>query len=1099
MSILPLNIWLKFDNLLIFFLIFEAKYYNKNKFFQPLTKKYMKKNLLMTFLLAFFTLTSLVAQDRKITGKVTSAEDGSGLPGVTVSIKGTGKGTQTNVDGVYSVSVSGSATLVFSFVGLNSQSVSVGNQSVINVALTTDARQLSEVVVTGTGTAIDKRSTAIDVQAITAKNLPSVPTASIDQALIGKIAGAQISSANGMPGQPVNIVLRGINTINRGTSPMILLDGVELGSTDLNSIDLNIIERVEVIQGAAAATIYGAQGANGVIQLFSKKGKAGKVSIDINSSYVNSTPLNVGNLSKADKHGFITNSNNEVIGGSGQPLALDPVYGSYGENVILASTDPATNINKAYDKNLKYYDHFKMFFVPTTSINNSVAISGGSDKSDFSLAISNSDNEGPFKNVGGLNRTNLTANLGFELAKGLKLRSITQLVNTKNTINDGTGRSIIFSVFNSRPFVDYDFKDKDGNYPGYFGDAVGVNGYNPNAVNYYTKTDTRRIDINQSLNLNYEINKFLSLDAKYGLNYQTDKTRYDYLNQTGNKNIMDQQYWYYNYNGNDATGEINNYEYTSTFQNFIGSAFLKSDFKEDFGINLPIKTSTQLSFDYRNKETTSYVSYGIGLPNYIPYNTSQAASTYVARDYREPFITYGYLVNQRLDYGTFGGVSGGFRTDYSSAFGAASTPQTFPRGDAYVRLSEFGFLKNSSISNTLEDFKLRAAYGEAGIQPRPFDRYITLNTGVIGSGSAFFFPLTQSNPNLNVEISKELEIGTDIGLNLGKSTAWLNNVNLSATYWKRSTDNAIFNVDAIPSSGIGTVKDNAFSLASNGIQASLNAQIFKDADWTWNFTMNFGKQSSEITAVRGGAEVVVTSAAGSVGYVLRAGEKIGQLYGFYGINSLDAKLPDGTIAIPEADRSKYTLASNGWVVNKATKAPYFSPKRYSLGDPNPDFNASFITDLSYKGIITFNMQVDLVQGAGIYNQTKGWMYRDGIHSDYAKPFTIDGQTGAWSAFYRGVYAAQSFNGTKNYFYEDGSFARLRNLSVGVDLVRAFGVKGFRKLQLVASGRNLFTLTNYSGMDPEIASGSNNSAWDRGIDHNTMPNLRAYQVQLNIGF
>ncbi|MFL0205899.1 SusC/RagA family TonB-linked outer membrane protein [Aquirufa sp. 2-AUSEE-184A6] len=1059
----------------------------------------MKKNLLMTFLLTMLSVATIFAQDKKVTGKVTSAEDGSGLPGVTVQIKGTGKGTQSDMNGNYSLSVPSSATLVYSFVGLNSKSIAVGNQTVIDVKLSTDSRQLSEVVVTGTGTAIDKRSTAIDVQAITAKNLPSVPSASVDQALIGKIAGAQISSANGMPGQPVNIVLRGINTINRGTSPMILLDGVELGATDLNSIDLNIIEKVEVIQGAAAATIYGAQGANGVIQLFSKKGKAGKVTIDINSSVINSTPLNVGNLSKANKHGFKTNANNEVIGGSGNPLALDPVYGAYGENVILASTDPTTNINKAYDRNLKYYDHFAMFFVPTTNYNNSVAISGGSDKSDFSLSLSNSDNAGPFKNVGGLNRTNLTANLGFELAKGLKLRSITQLVHTKNTINDGTGRSIIFSVFNSRPFVDYDFKDADGNFPGYFGDAVGVNGYNPNAVNYYTTTDGKRIDISQSMNLNYEINKFVSLDAKYGLNYQTDRTKYTYLNQTGNKNIMDQQYWYYNYNGNDATGEINNYESTSSFQNLIGSAFIKTDFIQDFGINIPLRTSTQLSFDYRNRENTSYVSYGIGLPNYTPYNTSQAASTYVARDYREPFITYGYLVNQRFDYGTLGGFSGGFRTDYSSAFGAASTPQTFPRGDAYFRISELGIFKNSAISTTLEDFKIRAAYGEAGIQPRPFDRYITLNTGVIGAGNAFYFPLTQSNPNLNVEISKELEIGTDIGLNLGKNSAWLNNVNFSGTYWKRSTDNAIFNVDGIPSSGIGTVKDNAFSLASNGIQASLNAQVYKDADWTWNFTMNFGKQSSEITAVRGGAEVVLTSAAGSTGYILKAGEKIGQLYGYYGIHSLDAKLPDGTVAIPEADRGLYTVASNGWVVNKTTKAPFFSPKRYALGDPNPDFTASFITDLAYKGIITLNLQVDLVQGAGIYNQTKGWMYRDGIHSDYAQPITIDGQTGAWSAFYRGVYAARSFNGTKNYFYEDGSFARLRNISVGVDLVRAFGIKGFRKLQLVASGRNLYTLTNYSGMDPEIASGGNNSAWDRGIDHNTMPNLRSYQVQLNIGF
>ena len=1059
----------------------------------------MKKNLLMTFLLAFFSLTSLVAQDRKVTGKVTSAEDGSGLPGVTVSIKGTGRGTQTNVDGEYTVAVPNGSTLVFSFVGLNAQSIQVGSQSVINVKLTTDARQLSEVVVTGTGTAIDKRSTAIDVQAITAKSLPSVPSASIDQALVGKIAGAQISATNGMPGQPVNIVLRGINTINRGTSPMILLDGVELGSTDFGSIDLNIIERVEVIQGAAAATIYGAQGANGVIQLFSKKGKAGKVNIDINSSVITSTPLNVGNLHKATMHGFKTNANNEVIGGSGNPLALDPTYGSYSENVIFASTDPTVLINKPYDKNLKYYDHFNMFFVPTTNYTNSVAISGGADKSDYSLTLSNADNAGPFKNVGGLNRTNLTANLGFELAKGLKLRSITQLVYTKNTINDGTGRSIIYSVFNSRPFANYDFKDADGNYPAYFGDAVGVNGYNPNAVNNYSTTDSKRIDINQSLNLNYEVNKFLTLDAKYGINYQTDNRVYTYLNQTGNKNIMDQQYWIYNWNGNDATGELNKYEYTKSFQNFLASAYIKTDLEKDFGLNIPLRTTTQVAFDYRNRENKEYVSYGIGLPNYTPFNTSQAAATYVARDYREPFITYGYLATQRFDYGTLGGISGGFRTDFSSAFGAASTPQTFPRGDAYLRISELGFFKNSKISTTLEDFKIRAAYGEAGIQPNAFDRYITLNTGVIGSGNAFYFPLTQSNPNLNVEISKELEIGTDIGLNLGKSSAWLNSLNFSGSYWKRSTDNAIFNVDAAPSTGIGTVKDNAFSLASSGIQASLNAQIYKDADWTWNFTTNFGKQTSEITAVRGNAEVVVLSAAGSSGYVLRAGEKIGQLYGFMGVHSLDAKLPDGTDAIAADKRSAYEVASNGWVVNKSTKAPYFSTKMFSFGDPNPAFNASFINELSYKGIVTFNLQVDLVQGAHLYNQTKEWMYRDGIHSDYQEPITINGQTGAWSAFYRGVYAEVSRNGTKNYFYEDASFARLRNLSIGVDLVKALGVKGFRKLQLVASGRNLYTLTNYTGMDPEISSGGSNSAWDRGVDHNTMPNLRSYQVQLNIGF
>lgn len=186
------------------------------------------------------------------------------------------------------------------------------------------------------------------------------------------------------------------------------------------------------------------------------------------------------------KLGFVTNANNEVVGGSGKPLVLDPTYGSYSENVIWNSTDPNLLINKPYDKNLQYYDHFNMFFQPSTNYNNSIAISGGNGKSDFGLSLSHNQQETNFKNLGGLGRTNFTLNVGAELAKGLKLRSITQMIYTKNTINDASGRSIIYSVFNSRPFANYDFKDTDGNYPVYFGDAVGVNGANPSRFAFLT-------------------------------------------------------------------------------------------------------------------------------------------------------------------------------------------------------------------------------------------------------------------------------------------------------------------------------------------------------------------------------------------------------------------------------------------------------------------------------------------------------------------------------------------------------------------------------------------------------------------------------------
>ncbi len=166
------------------------------------------------------------------------------------------------------------ATHIFSFVGMTTQEVAAGNRSVIDVALASDIKALSELVVTGVGVATDKRKLGISVESVTAKDLPQTPSASVDQALVGKIAGAQITSSNGTPGADINIVLRGINTINRGTSPIVLIDGVQVAATNLNTIDLNTIERVEVVQGAASATIYGAQGANGVIQLFTKKGKA---------------------------------------------------------------------------------------------------------------------------------------------------------------------------------------------------------------------------------------------------------------------------------------------------------------------------------------------------------------------------------------------------------------------------------------------------------------------------------------------------------------------------------------------------------------------------------------------------------------------------------------------------------------------------------------------------------------------------------------------------------------------------------------------------------------------------------------------------------
>jgi TonB-dependent starch-binding outer membrane protein SusC len=1049
-----------------------------------------------------FSAVSVFAQVQ-VKGKVTDAK-GAPLEGATVKVRGENTSTVTKADGSFEITVKAGKSLEISEIGYAPQTIKYSGSGDVTVELLQDQKSLSEVVVTGIGVATSKKKLAFAVESVNLSNQNKVASGDVGQQLVGQVAGAQISSTNGSPGAALNILLRGINSLNRSTTPMIMIDGLQIGATDFGSIDVNIIDRVEIVQGAAAASVYGAQGANGVIQLFTKKAKAGKINIDISSSATTNELLNIGNVGKSKFHAFTTNANGEVTSSGGTVLAYDKDLGSYNANVGYSALSTTSFANKPYDKNLLYYDHYKMFLQKGYIFNNSISVSGGKDKMDFLVSGSTNKANSNFKNNGGFERSNLTTNFGIEIAKNLKFRSLTQLIYTKNTLNDLTGRNIIFALNNTRPFANYDFKNNDGNYSAYTGDATGVNGSNPNFTNQYSSTLRKKVDVIQNFNLNYKLNRFVELDAKYGINHQNEQIRFRYENQEDNANAVDQGYFISNYNPNSnadgsSTGEIDDIADRTTFQNFITTATIRTDFEKDFHLKLPIKTTTQIAYDFRKTIFTRSYAYGYDAPSYFPWNANQTAVYKVVDDYTEPAVTMGYLVNQRFDYGELGGISAGVRSDKSSSFGRGAQSQNFPRGDAYVNISKFNFWENLGLAKTFNYFKIRAAYGEAGIQPRPFDRFPVLGAANLGQNSVFTFPTSNPNPDLQVEISKETEFGADLGFVLNKNSNWLTGLNMSVTVWKRNTENAIYDVDAAPSSGIGTIKNNAFGLGSNGVQASLNLNVHTSKNFTWDFTTNFSNQTSKITSVTG-QEVVVTSAAGSSNYVLKAGEKVGQLYGFLVLKSVDQVDPNtGTPFIAKADQALYEVASNGYVVNKATKRPANSPRQYSFGDPNPKFNMSFINNLTFKNFVSFSMQWDWVSGSHLYNQTKSWMYRDGISSDYAKPITIDGQTQAYTAFYRGIYQAGANNGTKDYFYENASFLRLRNISVGFDFAKFLNVKFANRIQLVLSGRNIFTSTKYTGYDPEVSSGTSNSAFDRGVDHNTIPNTKQYSVGLNVGF
>lgn len=1066
----------------------------------------MRKLQQLLLVLFVCVVQTAYAQTREVTGKVTDA-NGSPVNGATISIKNKRGGTIAGPDGSFKLSAEPNAVLIVSAVGYESQSVNIGSTTTIAVKLVVDPRALSEVVVTGTGAATSKKRLSFAVESISSEKLPSVPNADVGSALVGKIPGAQFSSINGTPGSPTNILLRGINSVVSGTAPLILLDGVEVRATSLESLDLSSVDRIEVVQGPAASTIYGAQGANGVIQLFSKKGKSGKVNIEVNSSIAVNELLNIGKVQKSRYHSFNTNANGEVVDGSGTPLTYDPVSGSYLTNPVFNLISASSIANKEYNKNLQFYDHYKMFFTKATSFNNSININGGSDKFDYSFILSNNSQETVFKNNGDFRRTNLSANIGTELARGLKFRSTTQLAYTRSTLLDVDGRNMFYAINNSRPFANYEQRDALGFHSPYFGDAVGVNGYNFNYIIENAKVKDKTIDVVQSLNLNYKFSRFLELDAKYGLNRSSYTSRYDIAEQSHSVGAAVWDYWAEWYSprvsygvpgASDESGEINQRENVITFHNFLTTATIKLDFEKDFGMKIPITSTTYTGWDYRKRLTTDYITYGTDAPDFSPYRASDMANYKIQRDYLEEFTTYGFLLTQRFEYRDFAGIGGGFRSDFSSAFGRGAKAASMYRGDAYVRISSFDFWKNSRLYNVIREWRLRSSYGEAGVQPNPYDRFAILQPRVLGTQSALADNVTSQNPDLKLSIVSELEIGTDLSLNILKGN-WLKNASISFSYWKRNVDDAYLNVDVAPSLGLGRQLTNAVDMSSNGIQASLNLGMFSNKSFSWNFTTNFGKQKSVIDKVLSNSEVNIQSAAGSSQYIIRAGEKIGQLYGYLfltDVNQLDAnKVP----FIPVADQGNWEVASNGYVVNKTTKQPFATPLRYSLGDPNPKFNMSFINELSYKGFLNFSFQFDWVYKSNLYNQTKEWMYRDGIHKDYSVPITINGQTEAWTAFYRGAYAVRQANGTKSYFMEDASFLRLRNVALALELTQFVKIKGLSRLQLVLTGRNLLTVTDYTGMDPEVSSGAVNSSFDRGVDHNTIPNVKTYQAGLKIGF
>ena len=753
----------------------------------------MKKIFLL--MAALLPLLSLFAQTRAISGKVTD-EKGIPLSNVSILVKGSSVGTTSNVDGEFSLNVPSAArSLIFSRINMTPVEVQLGADAVVNAIMQTADKLLDEVVVTGVGTGVSKKKVAISVESISSKDLPKVPQGSIDQALVGKIAGAQISSMSGQPGQQAMIILRGINTLST-TQPMILVDGIQINTTSnrngtlssddnqgrgtastistnqssrLSDLDLANIERVEVIQGAAAATIYGAQGANGVIQIFTKKGsRSGKISITFNSRASFDNVLR-GKLKYADNHFYETDAEGYIISNTNARLSANSATGQTLQPKIPANLVNAFN-NKPYKEQL--YDNVGAAFIDNAaSYNNSVTISGGREKFDFAVTLSHLKQESILG--GNYKRSNVSLNLGAELFKNFNIRSSTQAIYSDNTTGGITGQNNIFSPLNStlltRRYLDISRKDSIGNYVVH--PQVGETSTTPFYTRQFRKWRSENTRIIQNFNLNYKPFRFLEIDYKWGI----DNYRYDYTDLISfQQNTLTPSLGITPLNGRLTYDYFN-----ETYTNSLISVFLRSNFERDFNLNIPISSTTHFAYDYRRNVYRNVTTIGTGFTPFPP-NTINGTTPAIAEN-NSKFITFGYLVNQRFEYGELFGFSGGVRVDYSSAFGSGYKAFVFPRADAYLRLTQLKFLESQK---TIKEWKLRGAWGKAGIQPGAYDRLLTLNNGAFGNNGFLSTNTTANNDALLVEVSTETEGGTDVTLGIGKGSSF-QNIRLSATYWDK--------------------------------------------------------------------------------------------------------------------------------------------------------------------------------------------------------------------------------------------------------------------------------------------------------------------------
>ncbi|WP_229359399.1 SusC/RagA family TonB-linked outer membrane protein [Flectobacillus major] len=997
------------------------------------------------------------AVDTKVTGKVTDT-NGEEVPGVAVRVKNTNKGTNTDINGAFSLTVGDNAVLVFSSVGYKTQEVAVNGKSVINVVLQPSSTELEQVVFVGYGTQ-RKMDVTGSVVSVKGEDISKQASVNAVSALQGKVAGVQITNS-GSPGAAPQIRIRGLGTVYGNPNPLYVVDGVWFD--DISFLNPADIETMNVLKDASAQSIYGIRAANGVILITTKKGKADQSNITYNASYGVQRVTN--QLEMANANEFATMVNELSIANGGSQLLTAANFG-------------------------KGTDWYRQVLRSAPVTNHQISMSGGSQKSTYNFSLGYLNQAGI---VEGNDYQRYTARLqnDYQISKHLKIGySATGAANTSNDIPE----SIFRQLYAASPVVPVRYADGTYGDPSDYNLGDGAN-FNPQVtLDYYNKKSKGyRLTGNVFADLNFakHFTFHTSLGGEFRQNEITDYTPVytATLKQRSTVSTLSM-----------SRAETRNWilENTLSYDN---------TFNNDHTVRVLLGQSAQ-----------SYRSYGYTASAQNVPNTSDG-DLYIKlgnvdgrqiTDYGDLNTIASYFGRVNYSFKNRYMLNASLRADGSSKFFGDNRWGYFPSVGLGWVVTDEPFMENQS---TFDNLKFRASWGKVGNASVPSNISV-LRVNQDPNLTAIFGDQIYTGGSINSVVPPttywERSVGTDIGVEM----AFLKNkLTLEADYYNKKTELAIFDIP-IPSSigtGSSTITGNQADIQNRGYEFAITWRNTVSKDFSYSISANAGINNNKVLSVVTGSNPIYAGGSASTGGALSTrtivGQPIGQFFGYIvdGIFQNNTEISSSAQPNAKPGDFKYRDISgpNGvpdGVITDLDRAP--------IGNPNPKYSYGINSNFMYK---EFDLTLDFqgVAGVDIYNANLGLRYGN---ENFTKDFYNNRWHGEGTS---NTYPSANIGGGDNYkpnsfFVESGAYFRVRNIQLGYTLPNALTDKlHIKKLRVFANAQNAFNFFKYRGFSPEVSGAYKNSGEvvtgttatiNSGIDTNVYPLFATYNFGLNVTF